>query len=559
MKTAGGDWVWVHDTSTGVLGPDGNVRYFLGFLTDITARKEAEKERRQAELERAESEHRYRSLVDNAPDGVMVRVADRFVFANPRAAEILGAGDPSSLIGRPIFEIAHADYHEVIRGRIAAQEEGGEVAPPMHQRFIRVDGALVDVEVGGIPIMWEGERASLVVFRDISEELAAKRQLLEAEATFRTIVERNPAVIYSQTFDPTGDTPSRTTYVSPRQKELLGYTAEEVMADPELWTRQIHPEDRARVLEADLESNRLQESLFSMEYRMVAKDGRVIWVQDQAELVRIRGRPPFWQGFLLDITERKAAQERLEQALEGEHEAADRLRSLDEMKNTFLQAVSHDLRTPLSAILGLAITLERGDRLKLSQEDARELASRIAGNARRLERLVTNLLDMDRLARGIAEPEIEPVDVGTVVRHVIEETGLIHLERLRIDLPELVMPVDPAKLERIVENLLANTARHTPPDATVWVTARLEDGGLLLLVDDDGPGVPPDAREAIFEPFQQGSDVPRHSPGVGVGLTLVRQFAELHGGRAWVEERHGGGASFRVWLPLRPPDAADAG
>jgi signal transduction histidine kinase len=75
---------------------------------------------------------------------------------------------------------------------------------------------------------------------------------------------------------------------------------------------------------------------------------------------------------------------------------------------------------------------------------------------------------------------------------------------------------------------------------------------MLLVVEDDGPGVPTDMREAVFDPFRQGSDVASHSPGVGVGLTLVRRFAELHGGRAWVEERDGGGASFRVWLPSAP-------
>ncbi len=153
------------------------------------------------------------------------------------------------------------------------------------------------------------------------------------------------------------------------------------------------------MLSADVESNRARETTFSLEYRMIHKDGRIVWVQDDARLVEIEGRPAFWQGFMMDITERKQAEEQLERALEVEREATGRLRALDDMKNTFLQAVSHDLRTPLAAILGLAITLERGD-VHLPEDDAQDLARRIAGNARRLERLVTNLLDLDRLVAG---------------------------------------------------------------------------------------------------------------------------------------------------------------
>src|SRR5262245_3051982 len=161
---------------------------------------------------------------------------------------------------------------------------------------------------------------------------------------------------------------------------MLGYSVEEVMNDGTLWTRILHPEDRDRVLAADLASNVGAGDRFSMTYRMIHKDGRIVWVQDDANLVRIEGRPPFWQGFMMDITERKQAEQQLERALEVEREATGRLRALDEMKNTFLQAVSHDLRTPLAAILGLAITLERGD-VHLPEDDARDLAHRIAGNA----------------------------------------------------------------------------------------------------------------------------------------------------------------------------------
>jgi signal transduction histidine kinase len=119
---------------------------------------------------------------------------------------------------------------------------------------------------------------------------------------------------------------------------------------------------------------------------------------------------------------------------------------------------------------------------------------------------------------------------------------------VNLEAQPVTIAVDPAKVERIVENLLANTARHTPRDTQVWVRVEPMGSGALIVVEDDGPGVPEDERERIFEPFLQGSSPADHSPGVGVGLTLVARFAELHGGRAWVQDRPGGGASFRVYL-----------
>ncbi len=246
------------------------------------------------------------------------------------------------------------------------------------------------------------------------------------------------------------------------------------------------------------------------------------------------------------------AEDQLARALDVERDAAHRLRALDEMKNTFLQAVSHDLRTPLAAILGLAVTLERGD-VQLEAGDARDLAGRIAENARKLERLVIDLLDMDRLARGIVSPKLERVDVGEVVRRVVIESEQIERSHMTMDLQPVVIPVDASKIERIVENLLANTARHTPSHAHVWVSVHHHEQGALIKVEDSGVGVPVELRESLFEPFRQGPDAPQHSPGVGVGLTLVRRFAELHGGRAWIEDREGGGASFQVFLPGSPP------
>jgi len=108
--------------------------------------------------------------------------------------------------------------------------------------------------------------------------------------------------------------------------------------------------------------------------------------------------------------------------------------------------------------------------------------------------------------------------------------------------------LDGAKVERIIENLLVNAARHTPAGTPIWVRIRLLADAVELIVEDSGPGIPDDQKRSIFEPFRQAGGDP--SPGSGIGLSLVSRFAELHGGRAWVQERSGGGASFHVILPV---------
>ncbi len=384
---------------------------------------------------------------------------------------------------------------------------------------------------------------------DITEHRKTERQLREAETKYRSLVEGLPAVVYVAEFGK--DAAWR--YISPQIESVLGFSQEEWTTRAELWRERIVPEDRDRALDAELEL--LQgDGRMRCEYRIVGKDGRIVWIREEAEALQEEtGQPAFLQGVMYDISEQKRSEERLVRALDTEKEATKRLTKLHDMQNSFLQAVSHDLRTPLTSILGSALTLEADN--GISKEDARDLVHRMASNARKLHRLLTNLLDLDRMARGVVEPQRELVDVTRIVESVLGEILVeSHPVEMVTEQPVLAN-VDGAQVERIIENLVTNAVRYTPAGTAIWVSATADSDGVLLAVEDAGPGIPPELRESVFEPFRQGSEVVSHSPGVGIGLSLVARFAELHDGRAWVEERRGGGASFRVYLPFR--NAAD--
>jgi PAS domain S-box-containing protein len=680
MRTADGRWLWVRDKARPVLDEEEQILYWQGFLVDVSEQMEVEGRLRHAEA-------RYRAMVELIPavtytDFVGEDGITSMGFVSPQMEEILGFPPQRFLDdGGFWFELMHPDDLAHLRAIDAFNNSDFERFEHEY-RMRHADGHWVWVhDISTAVLNDDGNLEYFLGFlTDVSSRRDAEERLREAELTFRTMVEQNPAVFYIQQFDL--DDPDRaiTTYVGPGDEELTGYPRQAVAADPTLWSRLVHPDDRDRVFAADAASNTNGTDVFSEEYRIVRKDGRVVWILDEARLVRPEDRPPYWQGFQLDITarkeaerrlqdahehlrlmvdsaldavvsmdtdgliigwnpqaeetfgwsagevvgrslvetivphahraahsqglqrwretgegpvlnsrieiqalrkdgrmipvelaivpvavgeetvfsgfirdisDRKRAQDDLERALEVEREAAARLRALDEMKDTFLQAVSHDLRTPLAAILGMAITLERGD-VGLAPEETRELAGRIEHNARRLERLVTNLLDLDRLARGVLTPTFEPTDVGDLVRRMVSESDPSG-DQVEVSTETVIVPVDAPKVERIIENLLANAVKHTPAGTSVHVTVTGSEHGALIAVEDAGGGVPRELREKIFEEFRQGTDAPQASPGVGIGLSLVRRFAEMHHGRAWVEEREGGGASFRVFLPKVHP------
>jgi signal transduction histidine kinase len=251
------------------------------------------------------------------------------------------------------------------------------------------------------------------------------------------------------------------------------------------------------------------------------------------------------------VTGSLARAARATHAFQHERRRSERLQEADEMKNTFLQAVSHDLRNPLTAILGFATTLEnRGDTI---EPDLTQQMYRMMGrSARKLDRMLNDLLDLDRLNRGIVRPLMQKTDVAELVLRICDDVDLPD-RTITVEAEQRDVSLDPAKVERIVENLILNAAKYTPPDTPILVRVEHEKDGIVIAVEDRGPGIPDEHKSSLFEPFKRLPGAEKGPAGSGIGLSLVSRFAQLHGGRAWIADREGGGASFRVYLPDVPP------
>jgi signal transduction histidine kinase len=243
--------------------------------------------------------------------------------------------------------------------------------------------------------------------------------------------------------------------------------------------------------------------------------------------------------------------------VERESERSMGLREMNDVKDTLLHAVSHDLKGPLAGIIGAMQTIRRDDDLHLTIAERESLYQVIEQSGRKMNRLIDDLLDLDRIDRGKLHPKRKPTDVGEVARRVVAENPALEGHPVRIDADRVLVNVDPGKVERVIDNLLTNAAKHTPPGTAVKVNVDGLPNGVLLVVEDDGPGVPEEMRDVLFEPFRQGEG--SSGRGMGIGLSLVRRFAELHGGAARIEEGESGGARFVVTFPGDVSDVPDAG
>jgi PAS domain S-box-containing protein len=494
---------------------------------------------RYAELR--EAEVRYRALVEQIPAITYTQVEDpssptgfRDIYISPQTERILGY-TPEEWIADPMLWVkaTHPDDRDRVieedqtsaRKGTTFHSEYRMIARDGHLVWFRDEAVLVEDPVNDVSF-WQG------VMLDITEEKHALEHRAEIEAKYRTLVEQLPAVVYLGEYGEEGEW----LYVSPRLEAVLGYTPREWLDHPHPMGSFVHPEDLPTVRAAEEVSYSTGDP-FHAEYRILTKDGRWRWILDEATVVRdAEGKPLFMQGIMYDISDRKEAEERLV--------------ALDRLKNTLLHTLSHDLKEPLTAILGAASTLERLDH-DLPEEERQHLLHTLAARTRGMNTLLTDLLDLDRLDRGIVEPLRFPVDLGSLVRELVDRTEVLRGRAVEVNASRCMANVDGTKIERAIENLLANAARHTPPEARIWVLVEPSEGGATVVVEDEGPGIPDALKAVVFEPFSRGPEAIA-MPGSGIGLSLVARFAEMHGGLAWVEDRPGGGASFRVFLPDVP-------
>jgi PAS domain S-box-containing protein len=291
------------------------------------------------------------------------------------------------------------------------------------------------------------------------------------------------------------------------------------------YLQRVHPEDRARV-DQTVRQALADGQPFAVEHRLVRPDGSERVVSGRGRALFEGDEPVSMVGTAQDVTEQ---------------------RQVERLREDILSAVSHELRTPLTSVLGFALTLEER-RSELDSETVDEIVADIAQAARRLERLLSDLLDIERLRLGQTVVRRERVDVDELVRRVVADYPLSG-RVVTITGGPVAASVDAPKLERIVDNLVVNAAKHTPPGGPIEIRVGTRGTDLLLVVEDEGPGIADEYKQDVFETFNRGPNVSSMTPGAGIGLALVARFAAIHGGRTWVEDAPGGGAAFHVLIP----------
>jgi PAS domain S-box-containing protein len=490
-----------------------------------------------------EAEARFRGAFNASAIGMaLVSLDGRFLQVNPALCAIADY-EEHELLQTTLPEITLPEDigtdGDLVRQLLANDIPSYQI----EKRYLRQDGEVIwgrltvslVRDTTGTPLYF------VTQFQDITPYKAIGAKLREAEARYRRLVEQIPAAVHVDAADRLG----AHTYVSPRIESLLGYSPEEWLGTRDMWLQLVHPDDLDRV-RTTIESALVTKQPFQLECRLLARDGQYVWIEDQAALMRDElGIDQYWQGFMVDITDRKLAEAELRAAKEAAEEAS-------RVKSVLLSMASHELRTPLTIITGY-VELLTSSAGALGPEE-REFLDVIQSSAATLTTLINDLLDLARIEAQRLRLAVHPVDVGALLekvhRMVAAQAAAKEID-LRLELaPDTPMAAaDPDRLQQVLLNLVGNAVKFTSR-GSVRSSVRAHEGGVEITIMDTGIGIAPEALSRIFDVFQQAdSGMARKFGGSGLGLAIVKRLVELHGGTISVESTEGVSSTFTVWLP----------
>ena len=512
-------YTWIEAISALAKVEDG-LQLWNGIITDITDRKKLERAQR-------ESEQRYRDLVEHLPLGIGVHRDGKLVFANAYAANLIGAQTATELIGKNMMDFVHPDYRTQVLERAKQIMETGNSEPAIEEKYIRLDGKVIDVEVLAYPFIYQGKKAVQVIVHDITERKKTEAKIRKTETLFSQLFQSTPMAVTM--LDENGDVVE----INKGFEELFGFTLSELKG------RSLNEFIVPQELETegnDLNSIISNNKIIRIETARKRKDGGLVSVIIYGVPVYLEDQTIGIFGVYVDITEQKKVEEEL------------KVRNTE--LDNFVYKVSHDLRAPLSSILGLVHLAS----MPGNNDNPAEYLTLIGKKAEQLDHFIGDVLSHSKNLK--MEMKIAKVDFQKIIDQTF--TNLNYQKGSELVKREIVIRAeefysDPWRIAEILRNLISNAIKyrqlqHLAP--AIHISVRADRNAAEILFTDNGIGIDATNLSHIFDMFYRASD---QSEGSGLGLYIVKNAVDKLGGEISVQSKYGYGTSFKIKLPNQIP------
>jgi PAS domain S-box-containing protein len=514
----------------------GNSLNYLCYITEIPATEEVD-----------EIDLLYPALIKASQDGIAVERDGRIVVANDSFAQIFGYDSGEKLAGKDLLDLVSNDDILKVAEYFRLKEHDKNAPDRFEFLGKKRDNTYFYTELSISSFESNNKKYIVMVTRDITERKRAQKVIRESEEKYRNITENIDDFLY--TFERV-ENYMRPLFYTVAVEKITGYDQADFLGDSKLFLKIIHPDDFTDVkkrLSAMFRSNIQQSG--EMDFRIINKQGNIVWVRNKVNFIKnSSGEIQKIYGLVSDITLKKRAEEEMKKS-------TDELIKLNETKDRFLSIISHDLRTPFSSILGFTDLLANDE--ELTNEERKQYVKYIQESSKSMLSLVNSLLDWTRLQTGRIPFEPERIDPSSLIEKSIHSVSGDALSK-RIEIYSTVSKgkfifVDKSLINQVFNNLLSNAIKFTKNNGRITISVRPAStlSFLEFSVRDNGQGIKEENLDKLFSVDTKFTTAgTAGEKGSGLGLSLVKEIIEKHGGIIWAESEYGNGSNFKFTLPV---------